>query len=172
MVKAGVQERVEGCIRRNELGSERADGLSGNRLECQCALENVVETPVVIPDESTSLAVRDCAMLQKRGVTDPVLLYFTRNADTRGERFSPEFIALETAMRRSSERSLKLAASLSDAEAETLLSIDKKRKIQDSPSSAADQVRVAAESEVEAVQVQVAAGPLRGANREERSGSC
>ena len=86
--------------------------------------------------------------------------------------FLPKFMALETAMRRSSENSLKLAASLSDAEAETLLSIDKKRKIQDSFSSNADQVLVAAESEVEAVQVQVAAGPLRGANREERSGSC
>ena len=69
------------------------------------------------------------------GIADMVLLYFTHIADNVvPSGFLSEFIA-ETAMRRSAERSLKLATSLSDAEAEMLLSIDRKRKIQDSISS-------------------------------------
>ena len=86
------------------------------------------------------LNVRDGALLQTTGLTDMVLLYFTLLADKAVPGcYLPEFVNMETSMRRSSERSMKLAASLSD---ERLLWIDKKRKIQVSlsSSSAVDQL--------------------------------
>ena len=94
------------------------------------------------------LNVRDRALLQTTGLTDMVLLYFTLLADKAVPNgFLPEFVNLENSMRRSSERSVKLAASLSDADAERLLGIDKERKFQDSlsSSSAADQLMIAAD---------------------------
>ena len=61
--------------------------------------------------------------------------------------FLREFVGLEGSIRRSSERSISLAAATSDAEAERLLAIEKKKALYHSigSSSIVDQLVVAAE---------------------------
>ena len=139
-----------------ETDQERADGFNrgreGKRLATDLSLSetliNIVEIPMKTVAGTDLLNVRDRALLQTTGLTDMVLLYFTLLADKAvPSGFLHEFVNLETSMRRSSEKSMKLAASLSDAEAERLLGIEKERKIQNSlnSSSAADQLMIAAD---------------------------
>ena len=91
---------------------------------------------------------RDQVLLQSVFLADMVLLYFTLLVDevVLGG-FLPEFVSLESSMRHSSERRIRMAANLTDNEAERLLVTEKERKLHGKfiSSSMVDQLVVAAD---------------------------
>ena len=88
---------------------------------------------------------RDQVLLQSIGPAEMVLLYFVDEVVPCG--CLPEFVSLESSMRRSSERRIRMAANLTDAEAERLLAVEKERKLFNKliSSSVVDQLVVAAD---------------------------
>ena len=86
-------------------------------------------------------------IVERLGITDYVLLYFTLITDkVLPHGYLADFVKQEQAARRSAERKHKLATKISDAEAEMQLTISRKQKVQESVSSSstADQLVVAA----------------------------
>ena len=97
---------------------------------------------------NTPLDTRDLSVVRKYGVTDMVLLYITLVSDRAiPAGFLAEFLTLEQPLNLSSKRAINMAVNLSDAEAERLLIIDKKRKDTQilTSSAASDQLVLAAE---------------------------
>ena len=97
--------------------------------------------------DANLLQVADRLIVERLGITDYVLLYFTLVTDkVLLHGYWADFVKLEQAARRSAERKQKLATKMSDAEAEMQLTISRKQKLQESvsSSSAADQLVVAA----------------------------
>ena len=98
--------------------------------------------------QNTPLDSRDVYVAGEYGVTDMVLLYITLVSDGAIlPGFLAEFVTLEQALKLSSKRALNIAANRSDAEAERLLFIDKKRRDMQAltSSAASDQLVLAAE---------------------------
>ena len=98
--------------------------------------------------QNTPLDTRDFSVARKYGVTDMVLLYITLVSDRAiPAGFLAEFLTLEQSLSLSSKRAINIAANLSDAEAERLLTIDKKRRDTQilNSSAASDQLVLAAE---------------------------
>ena len=79
--------------------------------------------------QNTPLDTRDFSVVRKCGVTDMVLLYITLVSDRAiPVGFLAEFLTLEQSLNLSSKRAINIAASLSDAEAERLLVLNKKQR--------------------------------------------
>ena len=79
---------------------------------------------------SCVLDVRDCDVLRSVGFSDVAMHYFTLLGDgVIPPGFFREFIGREGFIQRSSERSISLAAAISDAEAVRLLAIEKKNAL-------------------------------------------
>ena len=98
--------------------------------------------------QNTPLDSRDVYVAGEYGVTDMVLLYITLVSDGAiPPGFLAEFVTLEQALKLSSKRAINIAANRSDAEAERLLFIDKKRRDMQAltSSAASDQLVLAAE---------------------------
>ena len=98
--------------------------------------------------QNTPLDTRDFSVVRKCGVTDMVLLYITLVSDRAiPAGFLAEFLTLEHSLKLSSRRSINIAASLSDAEAERLLVLNKKQRDAQilNSSAASDQLVLAAE---------------------------
>ena len=111
-------------------------------------VNEVVEVPEMVKPGTGILHACHHLLLQSVGLTDVVLLYFTLRVDkVVPGGFLPEFVSLEYSMRRSSERRIRMAAYLTDAEAERLLAVEKERKLHDEfiSSSVVDRLMVAAE---------------------------
>ena len=98
--------------------------------------------------QNTPLDARDFSVVRKCGVTDMVLLYITLVSDRAiPAGFLTEFLTLEQSLNVSSKRAINIAASLSDAEAERLLVLNKKQRDTQilNSSSASDLLVLAAE---------------------------
>ena len=98
--------------------------------------------------QNTPLDTRDFSVVRECGVTDMVLLYITLVSDRAiPAGFLAEFLTLEHSLKLSSRRSINIAASLSDAEAERLLVLNKKQRDAQilNSSAASDQLVLAAE---------------------------
>ena len=96
----------------------------------------------------TPLHEADQALFSKLGIADFVLLYFTLVTDgVLPHGFFADFVELEQYARRSSDRSMRIATSISDAEAGLLLDASKRRLYDETLSTTAsvDQLLVAAD---------------------------
>ena len=88
-----------------------------------------VKSQIAAWSPNIPLDTRDCSVVQKCGVTDMVRLYITLVMDRAiSAGFLADFLSLEHSLKLSSRRSMNQATSLTDAEAERLLIIDKKRR--------------------------------------------
>ena len=107
-----------------------------------------VKSQIAAWSPNIPLDTRDCSVVQKCGVTDMVRLYITLVMDRAiPAGFLAEFLLLEHSLKLSSRRSMNQATSLTDAEAERLLIIDKKQRDTQilHSSAASDQLVLAAE---------------------------
>ena len=107
-----------------------------------------VKSQIAAWSSNIPLDTRDCSVVQKCGVTDMVRLYITFVMDRAiPAGFLAEFLLLEHSLKLSSRRSMNQATSLTDAEAERLLIIDKKQRDTQilHSSAASDQLVLAAE---------------------------
>ena len=90
---------------------------------------NIVKSHIPSWCQNIPLDTRDFSVVCKCGVTDMVLLYITLVSDRAVPGgFLAEFLTLEQSLNLSSKRAINIAASLSDAEAERLLVLNKKQR--------------------------------------------
>ena len=92
-------------------------------------MDEIVEVPDMSKYGAGILHAHDEALLHSVGYTDIALLFLTLLADrVVPGGFLSEFVSLESSMRRSTERRIRMAANLTDAEAVRLLAAEKQRK--------------------------------------------
>ena len=126
----------------------RRIGKAGAKKETKEDSGSITKFQVPSWCQNTPLDSRDFSVVWKCGVTDMVLLFITLVSDGAiPAGFLAEFLTLEQALNLSSKRAINIAANRSDAEAERLLFIDKKRRDMQAltSSAASDQQVLAAE---------------------------
>ena len=94
------------------------------------AVKDTVEVAEMSISNSGIMHARDEALLRSIGLTDMVRLYLALLADNVVPGgFLSEFVSLESSMRRSSERRIRMAVNLTDTEPERLPAVEKQRKL-------------------------------------------
>ena len=126
----------------------RRIGKAGAKKETKEDSASITKFQVPSWCQNIPLDSSDFYVAREYGVTDMVLLYITLVSDGAiPAGFLAEFLTLEQALNLSSKRAINIAANRSDAEAERLSFIDKKRRDMQAltSSAASDQLVLAAE---------------------------